>query len=252
MASSNFVNAYITQQPNSRERDRVLQRRIALMIRNGFITDSDNIMRTVLVRERDGRMRSTIDLRGQEEIDEDIVVVNHITISNDTLTVEEDAEDAPPEVEEGVKAIVDELKDVNLGDDNDLRPTYISALLTIEEEEAYIKLLREFRDVFAWSYKEIPGLDPKVAVHHLSIKKGTQPVKQGQCRFRPELVPLIENEVNKLIEVRFIQEVKYPTWISSIVPVRKKNGHIRVCVDFRDHSTSRVLKMIFHYLSPNL
>ena len=38
---------------------------------------------------------------------------------------------------------------------------------------------------------------------------------------------------NSLRQV-FIREVKYPTWISSIVPVRKKNGQIRVCVDFRD------------------
>ncbi|KAL0439764.1 UNVERIFIED_CONTAM: hypothetical protein Slati_2459400 [Sesamum latifolium] len=47
-------------------------------------------------------------------------------------------------------------------------------------------------------------------------------------------VELEEAEVNKLIEVGFIREVKYPKWISSIVPVRKKNGQIRVCVDFRD------------------
>ncbi|KAL0416600.1 UNVERIFIED_CONTAM: Transposon Tf2-12 polyprotein [Sesamum latifolium] len=67
-------------------------------------------------------------------------------------------------------------------------------------------LLHEFKDVFAWSYKEIPGLDPKVAVHHLSVKKGARPVKQGQRRFRPELIPLIETEVNKLIEVGFIRE----------------------------------------------
>ena len=40
--------------------------------------------------------------------------------------------------------------------------------------------------------------------------------------------------MNKLIEAGFIREVKYPTWISNIVPVRKKNGQIRVCVDFRD------------------
>ncbi|KAL0412292.1 UNVERIFIED_CONTAM: Transposon Tf2-12 polyprotein [Sesamum latifolium] len=78
------------------------------------------------------------------------------------------------------------------------------------------------------------GLDPKVAVHHLSVKKGARPVKQGQCIFRPELIPLIETEVNKLIEVGFIREVKYPMWISSIIPVTKKNGQIRVCVDFRD------------------
>lgn len=37
-----------------------------------------------------------------------------------------------------------------------------------------------------------------------------------------------------MIDVGFITEVKYPTWISSIVPVKKKNGQIRVCVDFRD------------------
>ncbi|KAL0339232.1 UNVERIFIED_CONTAM: hypothetical protein Sangu_1445300 [Sesamum angustifolium] len=80
----------------------------------------------------------------------------------------------------------------------------------------------------------MPGLDPKVAVHQLSIRKGARPIKQAQCRFRPELVPLIEIEVKKLIEVGFIREVKYPTWISSIVPVRKKNEQIRACVDFRD------------------
>lgn len=80
----------------------------------------------------------------------------------------------------------------------------------------------------------MPRLDAKVVVHHLSIKKGARPVKQAQHRFRPELVPLIEAEVNKLIEVGFIREVKYPTWISNIVPVRKKNCQIRVCVDFRD------------------
>ncbi|KAL0433475.1 UNVERIFIED_CONTAM: hypothetical protein Slati_2681800 [Sesamum latifolium] len=79
-----------------------------------------------------------------------------------------------------------------------------SASLIQEEEGAYITLLHEFKDVFAWSYKEMPGLDPKVVVHHLSVKKGDRPVKQGQRRFRPELIPLIETEVNKLIEVGFI------------------------------------------------
>jgi len=33
-------------------------------------------------------------------------------------------------------------------------------------------------DVFAWSYKEMPGLDPKVTVHNLAIKKGVSLEKQ--------------------------------------------------------------------------
>ncbi|KAA0051956.1 uncharacterized protein E5676_scaffold409G002320 [Cucumis melo var. makuwa] len=82
--------------------------------------------------------------------------------------------------------------------------------------------------------EEMPGLDPKVAVHHLAIKPGYQPIKQAQRCFRPKLIPQIEVEVNKLIEAGFIREVKYPTWIANIVPVRKKNGKLRVCIDFRD------------------
>ncbi|KAL4010597.1 hypothetical protein IC575_030098 [Cucumis melo] len=80
----------------------------------------------------------------------------------------------------------------------------------------------------------MPGLDPKVVVHRLAIKPEHRPVKQAQRRFRPELISQIEEEVNKLIEAGFIREVKYPTWIANIVPVRKKNGQLRVCVDFRD------------------
>ena len=80
----------------------------------------------------------------------------------------------------------------------------------------------------------MPGLDLKVAVHHLAVRKNVRPIKQAQRRFHPDLIPQIENEVNKLIEAGFIIEVKYPTQISNIVPVRKKNGQIRVCVDFRD------------------
>lgn len=46
------------------------------------------------------------------------------------------------------------------------------------------------------------------------------------------MVPLIETEVNKFIELEFIPEVKYPIWISSIVPVRKKER--ANLSDFRD------------------
>jgi len=80
----------------------------------------------------------------------------------------------------------------------------------------------------------MPGLDPKVAVHRLSIRKGVSPNNQSQRRFRPELIPEIEKQVNKLLEVGFIHEVKYPTWIANIVPVRKKNGQLLICVNFRD------------------
>ena len=172
-------------------------------------------------------------MRIEEEV-EDIVSCCHISVNENDPVEEEAAKDAPPELEEGVKITIDPLKGVNLSTDEHRKPTYLSAFLEIDEEVAYMNILKEYRDVFAWSYKEMPGLNPRVAVHQLAVKNGSRPVKQAQRRFRPDLIPLIENEVNKLIEVRFIREVKYPTWISSIVLVGKKNGQIQVCVDFRD------------------
>ncbi|XP_074270805.1 uncharacterized protein LOC141594703 [Silene latifolia] len=159
----------------------------------------------------------------------------HITLEEIPDENEEvEADEAPETLEDGGQSIVDELKELNLGTTEDPHPVYVSALLTKEEEEEYYKLLVEYQDVFAWSYKEMPGLGPKIAVHRLEIKKGTNPKKQPQRRFRPELVPEIEKQVNKLIEAGFIREVKYSTWIANIVPVRKKNGQLRICVDFRD------------------
>jgi len=56
-------------------------------------------------------------------------------------------------------------------------------MLTPEEEKEYFKRLSEYSDVFTWNYKEALGLDPKVAVHNLAIRKGVSPRKQPQRRF---------------------------------------------------------------------
>jgi len=44
----------------------------------------------------------------------------------------------------------------------------------------------------------------------------------------------IQSEVKKLIDFSFIREEQHPDWVANIVPVTKKNGKIRVCIDFRN------------------
>ena len=41
-------------------------------------------------------------------------------------------------------------------------------------------------------------------------------------------------EVRKLLEADFIQEVYYLDWLANVVMVRKNNGKWRMCVDFTD------------------
>lgn len=80
----------------------------------------------------------------------------------------------------------------------------------------------------------MPRLDPKVATYKSAVDSSKRPIKQAQHCFHPDLAVKIELELNKLQATNFIREVKYPTWIENIVPFKKKNGQIRVCVDFRD------------------
>ena len=60
------------------------------------------------------------------------------------------------------------------------------------------------------------------------------PIQQAKRKYSPVVETQIAAEIQKLIEANFIREVQYPTWLANIVPVKKKNGQIRICVDFRD------------------
>nr|GMC90750.1 zinc finger BED domain-containing protein RICESLEEPER 2-like [Ipomoea batatas] len=95
----------------------------------------------------------------------------HTTLCDETPIEGEDVEDAPHELEKGVQAAIDELKKVDLGTLENSQPIFITTLLFNEDEEIYVTLLNEYIDVFAWTYKEMPGLDPKVAVHRLAVKR---------------------------------------------------------------------------------
>ncbi|BFG24893.1 hypothetical protein CerSpe_111670 [Prunus speciosa] len=80
----------------------------------------------------------------------------------------------------------------------------------------------------------MPGLDPSLVCHTLNVEAGMKPVVQPRRNFHPDVEVQIKAEIEKLIAAGFIKPIKHPTWLANIVPVKKKNGLIRICVDFRD------------------
>ncbi|KAA3473594.1 RNA-directed DNA polymerase (Reverse transcriptase), Ribonuclease H [Gossypium australe] len=51
---------------------------------------------------------------------------------------------------------------------------------------------------------------------------------------RSDIVLKIKEEVQKQFDAGFLQVVKYSEWVANIVPVPKKDGKVRMCVDYRD------------------
>ena len=69
------------------------------------------------------------------------------------------------------------MEEVDLGSSSqEPRPISISASLIEKEKSELILLLKEFRDVFAWDYSEMPGLDPRLMVHMLNVDLEAKPM----------------------------------------------------------------------------
>ncbi|KAM2661039.1 hypothetical protein EV2_023392 [Malus domestica] len=116
--------------------------------------------------------------------------VFHITIQEgeEDEILKENVIAAPSQLEDGGQATVDDLKELNLGTSEEPKPIFVSALLSADEIEKYYQLLLEYKDIFAWTYKEMPGLDP-----------------------------IIVAEIDKLIKAGFIREDDFPLPIIEIM-----------------------------------
>ncbi|XP_050222502.1 uncharacterized protein LOC126672591 [Mercurialis annua] len=141
---------------------------------------------------------------------------------------------ATGKLEDDPAQVQDDLLEINLGTDESPKPIYINAGLDEGFREQLVALLIEFRDCFAWSYDEMSGLDPDIAEHKLPLKSGFRPFRQPPRRMSREVDTLIQDEIKRLEDAKFIREAQYTEWLSNIVPVMKKNGKLRVCVDFRN------------------
>ena len=145
-------------------------------------------------------------------------------------------EEVPEELAKDTQIqLEEELKEIDLGAElGSQKPVFISSQLTIQENEQLVTLLKEYMDVFAWNYDEMPGLDPGLAVHALNVDPGVKLVIQPTKVFHTNVETQIAQEVKKLLAAGFIKPIQHPKWLFNAVPVNKKNGQICCCVDFRN------------------
>ncbi|XP_028060210.1 uncharacterized protein LOC114263824 [Camellia sinensis] len=92
----------------------------------------------------------------------------------------------------------------------------------------------KYKDCFTWSYNNLPGLDTSLVEHRLPVKPNFKPYKQKPRRMSSEVVQKVNEEITTLLKAGFIRTARYVEWLSNIVPMIKKNGKLRVFIDFRN------------------
>ncbi|XP_022897478.1 uncharacterized protein LOC111411151 [Olea europaea var. sylvestris] len=147
-------------------------------------------------------------VRGDQTAARQCYVASVREINNDVMQISR----TEPKTEQQVRlAPVEELMKIELEHD---KKVTIGRDLDVTLETELICCLSRNIDVFAWKVEDMPGIDPKIALHMLNISSGARPVKQRKRQFAPER--------------------REPDWLANVVLVKKANGKWRVCIDFTD------------------
>ena len=95
---------------------------------------------------------------------------------------------------------------VNLGTDNEKKKVKIGSSLDSSVKKEIVDLLKEYIDIFAWSYQDVSGLSTEIVEHQLPMKPECKPVQQKLRKVKPEMLLKI---VKKQLDAGFLEVAKY-------------------------------------------
>lgn len=112
---------------------------------------------------------------------------------------------------------IDILKDIHIPDD--MKP---------DELKRGKKLINRYNDIFSKSDTDI-GYTSLVK-HRIDLTDNT-PFKQRHRRIPPSMLDEVRDHLQQLLSAGIIRRSHSP-WSSNVVLVRKKDGKLRMCVDY--------------------
>lgn len=165
-----------------------------------------------------------IQLQGNR-IPKGLVSLEHLFGRKDDSTIKKDV---------GSNENKEEHDKINIGSEEDPKLISIGKTCSTREKKNLFELLIQYQDVFAWGYGDLKNFRNGEFVHHIPLKPRATTFRQKLRNYNPKVSEAIFREVEKMLKARIIYPIHHSTWVANIVPVRKKNGEIRICVDFRN------------------
>ncbi len=96
----------------------------------------------------------------------------------------------------------------------------------------------KYKDVFAWTYKDLKGIPLKLVQHRIELDTTIPPTHHAKYRLNPNYITIVKANIDKLLVTSFIH-VEEVAWLSLIMVVLKKNEKVKIiCVDFKKLSST--------------
>ncbi|GJS39514.1 reverse transcriptase domain-containing protein [Tanacetum coccineum] len=84
-----------------------------------------------------------------------------------------------------------------------------------------VELLKNSSDVFAWQPSDMVGIPRRISQHTLNVNPSVTPVAQKRRILGQEKSKVVMKEVAEWLRAGIVRPVRYPTWISNPVLVKK-------------------------------
>ncbi|XP_056160065.1 uncharacterized protein LOC130135302 [Syzygium oleosum] len=93
-----------------------------------------------------------------------------------------------------------------------------------------VLVIRDFSDVFP---EESPGLPPKREIEFVNeLAPGTEPISKAPYHMAPAELKELKVQLQELLDKGFIRPSSSP-WGAHVLFVKKKDGSLRLCIDYR-------------------
>ena len=76
------------------------------------------------------------------------------------------------------ESMIEELVEISLDPEDSSKTVLVGVHLTEIEKKKVVECLKKNKDIFSWSHKDIPGVDPGEVEHCLNIDPSHPPVRQ--------------------------------------------------------------------------
>lgn len=127
-----------------------------------------------------------------------------------------------------------EIMEFNIGSDMSPRIVKLGKGTTPTKRKKLLSLIKEFKDIFTWSYGDLKSYREDVIRHAIPLKEGEKPSRKKLRKINLKIAPQVQKELHKMVEMGIIESIKYSSWMSNPIIIQKNTDDIRLCVDFRN------------------